>query len=236
MKAFAFIGSKHKESSTLAFITELLQSIKRDHINELEIQQLFTPSEYSICECCGCTICFINGNCPIDDDMAIIKNGMLSSDIIIFASPVYLAQVTGSMKVFIDRISYWAHLFRLCGKVGVAVTVSDNNGNDVASNYLKLVMRHLGLSVIRDIQLQLRPLKSTAAYMSIVETEAKLIGRHIQNHDFPITFEQNAIFLELKKAISVQDDGLAEKEYWKANGYFDYDSYSHLFERYCSLL
>ena len=55
--------------------------------------------------CTGCGTC-INGekSCPQQDDMADILAKMISSDVIVMATPVYFYTMCGQMKTFIDRV------------------------------------------------------------------------------------------------------------------------------------
>jgi multimeric flavodoxin WrbA len=54
--------------------------------------------------CTGCGIC-INGerSCSQKDDMAEILDKMISTDVIVLATPVYFYTMCGQMKTFIDR-------------------------------------------------------------------------------------------------------------------------------------
>ena len=47
----------------------------------------------------------LNGlkKCPQKDDMADILSKMISSDVIVMATPVYFYTMCGQMKTFIDR-------------------------------------------------------------------------------------------------------------------------------------
>jgi multimeric flavodoxin WrbA len=55
--------------------------------------------------CMGCFACWIKtpGHCVIKDDMAGLLEASQSSDVIVYASPIYVGSVTGIMKNFIDR-------------------------------------------------------------------------------------------------------------------------------------
>lgn len=101
---------------------------------------IYTPNELKINDCIGCSKCFFEGKCFILDDMSIVKNKLIDSDLIIFASPVYVHQITGCFKTFIDRIGYWTHTLKLTGKIGVSVALSDNNGNEFVIEYISKVM------------------------------------------------------------------------------------------------
>lgn len=214
IKAFAYVGSRRKESFTAAFTNKLLCVLK----DKMDIDtELCTASSVKIKECLGCTDCFTKGSCILIDDMEQLKATMLSSDIIIFGSPVYLWQVSGNMKNFIDRITYWTHTFRLIGKVGIVITMSGNNGNQTTGDYLKLVLENLGMSVINNIALHYSDLKNQAAYDSIVEVEAKKIINSIVSCNFPLSTTQELFFQTMKADIQNQFDGMSEKKYWYEN-------------------
>ena len=59
-----------------------------------------------IAHCRGCLTCWIKapGQCVHHDDMAPLLEKFLDSDIVVMASPVYIDNVTGLMKDFMDRL------------------------------------------------------------------------------------------------------------------------------------
>ncbi len=56
--------------------------------------------------CYKCGVCFYKtpGQCYLKDDMAEMIKLFMASDIVIFATPVYIDNVTALMKTFIDRL------------------------------------------------------------------------------------------------------------------------------------
>jgi multimeric flavodoxin WrbA len=64
-------------------------------------------SEKHIEPCRGCHACWSRGpgQCVIDDDMQDIISLAAGSDVMIFASPVYFDNISGLLKVFIDRLT-----------------------------------------------------------------------------------------------------------------------------------
>lgn len=56
--------------------------------------------------CTGCYTCWTKtpGECIFDDDMTDLRLKFRKADLIIFASPLYIFNVTGIMKNFLDRI------------------------------------------------------------------------------------------------------------------------------------
>ena len=72
-----------------------------DSGNEVEIINL---RENKIDYCIGCYSCRKFGKCFQNDGMNTINEKLLEADVIVFASPIYMYDVCGQLKTFIDRI------------------------------------------------------------------------------------------------------------------------------------
>ena len=70
--------------------------------NEVE---LITLKEKEIGFCKGCLACQQTGNCVIKDDVTKIMNNVIDSDIVVWATPIYYYEMSGQMKVLIDRLN-----------------------------------------------------------------------------------------------------------------------------------
>ena len=53
--------------------------------------------------CQGCLACQKTGRCVIHDDADTIAQKMLTSDVIVFATPIYYYEMSGQMKTMLDR-------------------------------------------------------------------------------------------------------------------------------------
>lgn len=53
--------------------------------------------------CRGCLACQKTGRCVIQDDGDVIACKMLTSDVIVFATPIYYYEMSGQMKTILDR-------------------------------------------------------------------------------------------------------------------------------------
>ena len=56
------------------------------------------------CESDGWGICRREGRCIIEDDLPSVVEKIKSSDVIVFATPVYFADLSESMRGFLDRL------------------------------------------------------------------------------------------------------------------------------------
>ena len=106
-KVTAFVGSARK-GNTYDAVAQFLGNLKAMGDIETEIVRL---SEYRLGACRGCRLCFDKGeeHCPYKDDRDVLIEKVIASDGVVFASPNYSFQVSGLMKVFLDRLGFTFH-------------------------------------------------------------------------------------------------------------------------------
>lgn len=186
--------------------------------------------------CTGCCSCFKTGKCVIkDDNIESLKKILIEADIIICVSPVYFHQVSGTMKTFIDRLSYWSHIFKLAGKIGMAVSVSSTNGNEYVDLYLKKFMEYLGVKVESNLDI-LNEVDTEDEIDKKIETACnKLINSFDNIGQIKISQKQDIIFHSFQINYKQQTGGF-EKEYWQNNNYFYYGTFQELWEAKCRKL
>ena len=63
-------------------------------------------AEKEINNCIACVKCWTKtpGKCALKDDMAGLLAKFMQSDLVVMATPVYIYNVTGMMKTFLDRM------------------------------------------------------------------------------------------------------------------------------------
>jgi len=102
MKVLAINGSPHMESGNTAMILDpLLEGMKEAGASV----ELFYTRKLKIGPCNGDMSCWFKnpGKCGQDDDMQILLPKFKEADIIVWASPVYYAGITGPLKNLMDR-------------------------------------------------------------------------------------------------------------------------------------
>ncbi|KQC12849.1 MAG: hypothetical protein APR63_01830 [Desulfuromonas sp. SDB] len=107
MNIVVIFGSPRKKNSfilTEAFERELKK------LGDFNFEYFFL-NEINLKTCIGCHQCLFRGeeNCPLKDDREMLTEKMLTSQGIVFVSPVYVSQVTSLMKNFIDRMAFLCH-------------------------------------------------------------------------------------------------------------------------------
>jgi multimeric flavodoxin WrbA len=103
MKITSFNGSpKAKGSNTAVVVSAFLQGAEKAGA---EVENVMLCKK-EIKHCSGCLNCWIKTpeKCVIKDDMAELIEKYVSSDIVVMATPLYIDNVSGMLKVFMDRL------------------------------------------------------------------------------------------------------------------------------------
>lgn len=237
-KILGIIGSSMgQKSCTAMFARKIFESAEKKYEGEAEFE-VITWDQVDIKPCIGCCNCFRYCECPQDktDDMASIKEKMLRADFIIWGSPVYAHQISGQMKIFIDRISYWLHLFRLAGKPGIVLTTTSSSGAMEILSYLSKMMFHTGIKAVAGYS-------ATASFQGSFsdnedvdrksEKAAVIISDYLSGRKkVTANNTQEAIFKALKPSIKMSHSSKpGEYEFWEKEGYFECSSFSELLEK-----
>jgi multimeric flavodoxin WrbA len=76
--------------------------------------------------CRGCYGCFDRGEsaCPLNDDVRSVKEKMKTADALVLAGPVYVSDVNGIMKNWIDRLGYICHRPGFAGKTAILLATT----------------------------------------------------------------------------------------------------------------
>ena len=146
MKILAIIGSPRKQN-TYSLVKIFEKRLKL--INEIDFEYLFLK-EYNIGICKGCLNCISYGksSCPKSDIISSIVSKMDKMDGVIFASPVYIDNITGLMKNFIDHLVYIIHRPKFLDKYALILSTTKGSGLSQVLEYLKKTAIKLGFSVI----------------------------------------------------------------------------------------
>lgn len=100
MKKVLVISTTMRKGGNSELLAEQFAQGARESGNEVETINL---RDKTISFCRGCLACQKVGNCVIKDDASIIATKMLSADVIVFATPIYFYEMSGQMKILLDR-------------------------------------------------------------------------------------------------------------------------------------
>ncbi|MCV6630485.1 MAG: NAD(P)H-dependent oxidoreductase [Flavobacteriaceae bacterium] len=97
----------NKNSKTTFMVNHFINGAKEVGANV----EYFKLKDYNIKECTGCYSCWTKspGECIFDDkkvadDMFMLRKKYREADLVVFASPLYIFNVSGILKTFMDRL------------------------------------------------------------------------------------------------------------------------------------
>lgn len=103
MKIVVINGSPGgKDSNTNVMVNAFLKGAKEAGADTINV----FLSEKEIHHCRGCFTCWFNnpGQCIIEDDMKDVLASTEGGDILVLATPLYFDNISGMLKVFMDRL------------------------------------------------------------------------------------------------------------------------------------
>ncbi|MFA4849497.1 MAG: flavodoxin family protein [Methanoregula sp.] len=142
MNILAIHGSPHTTRSTTRKLASFVLEGAAEAGAETEIIDL---CDFRVTPCTACEGCSFNGICVYEDDVPAIIERMKEADGVVFASPVYIDNVSGQMKIFFDRLADAIHYQLLAGKTGCSVATTHTSGGDEVVAYQNHVMNYLGV-------------------------------------------------------------------------------------------
>jgi multimeric flavodoxin WrbA len=142
MKILAIHGSPRTIRSMTRTLAQFVLGGAAEAGAETEMIDL---CDYRVTPCTACEGCSFNGICVFEDDVPALVARMKEADGIVFASPVYIDNVSGQMKVFFDRLADAIHYQLLAGKYGCSVATTHTSGGDDVVAYLNHVQNYLGV-------------------------------------------------------------------------------------------
>ncbi|MBI5568376.1 MAG: flavodoxin family protein [Desulfomonile tiedjei] len=137
MRIATILGSPRKKGNTNRVLGWIEEAVQRQghQVNRINLV------DHKINGCKGCFTCkkfTEKPGCPQNDDAVELLNGLISSDLILYASPIYFWGPTAQMKTFVDRhcslvtgfgTPQWRSL--VTGRrIGLVVTCEDGVGDN----------------------------------------------------------------------------------------------------------
>jgi multimeric flavodoxin WrbA len=150
--------------------------------------EMIDLADFRITPCIACGSCALTETCVYDDDVAGILSRMREANGIVLGSPVYVDNVTGQMKVFVDRLADAIHYQVLTGKFGCAVAATHESGGDAVIAYLNHVLNYLGIISVGGISIATRgdPGVIDTAGPEAHELGTKLVGAIRNGYSYPV--------------------------------------------------
>jgi len=149
MKILVLGGSPNRNGSTQM----LIESFSRGAREAGHTVTVLDTAHMNVHPCTGCIACGYDGPCVQKDDMAQIREAVMSSDMLVFASPLYFFGFSAQLKTVIDRFCAFSSRINMRHMKSALLTVAWNEDDwtmdAIREHYLTLVkylnLRDMGM-------------------------------------------------------------------------------------------
>jgi multimeric flavodoxin WrbA len=217
MKLLGISASPRKNrSNTFLLLKEVLSGAEKEG-EQTEVVHL---CDLKIDFCRHCESCHKNLMvCPIKDDAHLLLNKMLESDGIMFASPVYIDNITGYLKTFFDRSTHFIHCQRLLGKYVGAVATAGGGLQQMVLDYIHHYSLVCGAQYVGGVS-------SVVPVTEEIKKRTSGLGRNLvqamrNKTEFPHEMEEILSRRNyFRRIIEIhKEEWSAEYDYWREKGW-----------------
>ena len=148
-------GSRDPKGQTARAINALTQGLKNKsvavHVHYLPEQKIERCRQ---CEADGWGLCKTEGRCVIEDDFVSLIQALRDADGCVFATPVYYADLSESLKTFLDRmrrvVKRGGSTTGIEGKPALCLCVAGGGGGGAPSCLVQMekVIRTIGFDIV----------------------------------------------------------------------------------------
>ena len=124
MKIVIINGSPRTDGLTATVLLGISNTLTEHNVDV----SYYDLGRLTMTQCLGCCSCYKTGHCVIDDDAEKISREITDADGLVLGTPTYASNVSGLMKVLIDRGHFVIEQL-LTKKYCVTVATGENYGS-----------------------------------------------------------------------------------------------------------
>lgn len=217
-----FLNSSYRTNGNTALALGSLKSGLLDAgigVDELNL------AHEDIQPCRGCRVCFDRGEdqCPLSDGLRRIRDAIESHELTVFASPIYVEDVNGAMKNFIDRMAYNCHRPRFFGRGAFILSTSGAGSSNHGPLTIERAAMAWGFSLAGKAKFKMGARMSKDAFEDAYKGKIAKAVRAIER-----SANRKPSFTALM-AFSIQKDSYQKRadkssvdyRYWSEHGWLD---------------
>ncbi|KOA18088.1 iron-sulfur flavoprotein [Clostridium homopropionicum DSM 5847] len=232
MRIISIISSARKNGNTERIVKHieedfLYMSIEKGLKAECE-QIHLADSDIKLCR--GCRVCFDKGEdfCPLKDTLLNIRDKIIQADGVIFASPVYVEDINGIMKNWIDRMAFNCHRPAFAHKTAVIVVTSGGGSSNHSIKTIKSALLTWGFHVSAQGKFRAGALMENDQIKSRYGNDIKVIANklfssiHDHRAEYP-SFYSLMVFKVQQKCWQkvIKEQNTFDCSYWENKGWLE---------------
>ncbi len=142
MKILVITGSPRKNGNSNTLADNFIKGAKENGHNVVRFDSAFK----NVHTCVACNKCGMNGDCVFNDDFNFIKENIVDSDMVVFATPMYYFGISAQLKAVIDRfysINGKIHTPKKSALILTYADTSDKEAEPIKKHY-EVLLNYLG--------------------------------------------------------------------------------------------
>lgn len=147
MKKILLINTSNRKKNTYKLLSSVDSLLKAQNF-ETEIISL---SDYKIDFCRGCECCILKNKCFINDDCNLLMDKIVDCDGLVIGAPVYMNNMPGILKTFLDRTCKWFHRSEVYQKPVLLLANTQGSGITPTLNSIKEAMIQWGVCLCGEV-------------------------------------------------------------------------------------
>jgi multimeric flavodoxin WrbA len=227
MKILALNGSYRTNGNTARVLSLVEERMRReaDRAGEPLDFETVDLGQLNIQMCRGCRVCFDRGedHCPLQDDLLAVKKKMKEADSVIIASPVYVDDVSGITKNWIDRMAHVCHRPEFFGKSAYLLATAGVTSTGHALRTMNALM-YWGFHIIGRAGFKTGALSKreeiNARYGKEIDRIARTIFTSTKREAAPSFFSFMVFKIQQMGWRKLDHDSI-DYRYWEGNGWLD---------------
>ena len=231
MKILALIGSYRKNGNTSQVVNLVCEALQAEAARAgagLEIETLYL-GHLDIGFCRGCRACFDRGEdkCPVKDDLLAVKAKMKAADGILVATPVYVDDVSGIIKTWIDRLAHVCHRPEFAGKSAYLLATVGSTPTSHTLGTLRMALSTWGFHIIGKAGFKtgalMKPDEMKASHAAKAEKIARQIYRDLSERKWARPSFMSLFLFKIQQRAwqrTTRRDTL-DYAYWTSQGWTD---------------
>jgi multimeric flavodoxin WrbA len=155
MNILSVLASPRKQGNTAILLKEYLKGVETLS-SPVKIETIYLQSK-NVQYCTGCNTCQRSNEsqCILKDDMQDIYKSVEKADVLVLATPVYVFNMSGQLKTFLDRLYAVDYNTLLNKKIVLLTTYGDTNeANSGVQNIVQsisMLSQNLGMEFIQNL-------------------------------------------------------------------------------------
>jgi len=228
MKVLICLGCYRRNGNTdqvVAMVRQSLRQIAERNDEPLHVETVYLAYR-DIRPCRGCRICFDKGEerCPLRDDVLAIKAKMKGSDGLIIAGPVYVNDVNGVVKNWIDRLAHVCHRPEFAGKCAYLITTVGGGPTNHALKTLRMALSLWGYHIVGQsgfkMGARMKPEQAQAQFAKSADRIANTMFEAIRSRAYTKPSFPSLMTFKIRQRVwqRAVDDSF-DLNYWKTRGW-----------------